>query len=63
MVGPIGGIQQKLIGARKNGATVFLVPDGNWEDAVAAQVEGLQLIRVATLADAVTGLERLNQRQ
>ncbi len=63
VVGPIGGIQQKLIGARKNGATVFLVPDGNWEDAVAAEEKGLQLIRVATLADAVTGLERLNQQQ
>ena len=27
-VGPIGGIQQKMVGARKSGATVFLTPVG-----------------------------------
>ena len=40
-VGPIGGIQQKLIAARGDGATVFLVPKDNCSEAVAAAPEGL----------------------
>ena len=46
LVGPIGGIQQKLRGARDAGATVFLVPTDNCEDAAGAGVEGLRLVRV-----------------
>jgi PDZ domain-containing protein len=55
-VGPIGGIQQKLRGARDAGATVFLVPTENCEDAAGAGVDGLRLVRVATLSDALTGM-------
>jgi Lon-like protease len=55
-VGPIGGIQQKLRGARDAGATVFLVPTENCEDAAGAGVDGLRLVRVTTLSDALTGM-------
>lgn len=58
-VGPIGGIQQKLAGAKAAGATVFLVPAGNWEDAVEAKPEGLELYRVATLKEALSALEKI----
>ena len=33
-VGTIGGIPQKMIGARNAGATVFLVPPGNCAEAL-----------------------------
>jgi len=56
LVGPIGGIQQKLRGARDAGATVFLVPTKNCQDAAGAGVEGLRLVRVTTLSDALTGM-------
>ena len=42
VVGPIGGIQQKVVAARRKGAEVFLVPAANCADAVANAPEGLQ---------------------
>jgi PDZ domain-containing protein len=62
-VGPIGGIGLKLIGAQREGATVFLVPGQNCEEARADAPEGLQLIRVDTLIDAVNDLDTLRAGQ
>lgn len=61
VVGPIGGIQQKLIGARRKGAEVFLVPAGNCAAAAQNAPEGLLLVEVGTLAQAVSSLELLAQ--
>ncbi|MCW0212807.1 MAG: PDZ domain-containing protein [Pseudonocardia sp.] len=58
-VGPIGGIGLKLIGAHREGATVFLVPGQNCEEAKANPPDGLQLVRVDTLTDAVADLDLL----
>ncbi|HVE27508.1 MAG TPA: PDZ domain-containing protein [Sporichthya sp.] len=55
-VGKIGGIQMKILGARKAGATVFLVPADNCREANANAPKGIQLVKVATLADAVNAL-------
>ena len=38
-VGAIGGIQQKIVGAREAGAQLFLVPAENCEDAEGAHNE------------------------
>ncbi len=57
VVQPIGGIQQKLLGARGKGATVFLVPAENCRDAVANRPDGLQLVKVSSLSGAVQALE------
>ncbi len=58
-VGPIGGIQQKMAGARAQGATVFLVPAANCGDAAGAVPAGMRLVKVSTLAGAVTALRAL----
>ena len=58
-VGPIGGITQKMIGARKAGATVFLSPPGNCDEAKDTVPDGLRLVRATTLSSAVSSLERL----
>ena len=58
-VDAIGGIQQKMIGARNAGATVFLTPAANCADAKGAVPKGLRLVKVSTLNDAVTALESL----
>jgi PDZ domain-containing protein len=58
-VGPIGGIQLKMIAARRAGATVFLAPAGNCSDVRGAIPKGLKVIKVDTLHDAVTDLETL----
>ena len=58
-VGPIGGIQQKMAGARQAGATVFLTPAANCPDTAGAVPAGMRLVRVSTLAGAVRALNAL----
>jgi PDZ domain-containing protein len=58
-VTPINGVPFKMRKAYDEGATVFLVPAGNCEEAAATNPGHLQLVRVGTLHDAVTALESL----
>jgi Lon-like protease len=58
-VGAIGGIAQKMRGAKRDGATVFLAPADNCAEAVANAVPGLELVKVATLDDALHALSTL----
>ena len=58
-VDAIGGIQQKMVGARDAGATVFLTPAANCPDTKGAVPAGLRLVKVSTLSQAVTYLEDL----
>jgi PDZ domain-containing protein len=58
-VGPIGGIQQKMAGARQAGATIFLTPAANCPDTAGAVPPGMRLIKVSTLAGAVRALKAL----
>ncbi|MEV4480605.1 PDZ domain-containing protein [Micromonospora coxensis] len=58
-VGPIGGIAQKLVGAKKAKADVFLVPADNCAEAVRNPQPDLPLIRVGSLDEALTALETL----
>jgi PDZ domain-containing protein len=55
-VGPIGGIPQKLVGAKDAGAQIFLVPAANCAEALRNAVPGLPMARVATVDDALTAL-------
>ncbi len=56
-VGPIDGIQQKMVGARDVGAAWFLAPAGNCADVVGAVPDDLQVAAVATLEEAITAVE------
>jgi PDZ domain-containing protein len=57
-VGPVGGVAQKTVTARKAGAIAFLVPPAEEKDA--RKFAGkMQIIPVTTLADALTALHRL----
>jgi PDZ domain-containing protein len=58
-VGAIGGIAQKMRGARDQGATVFLAPADNCAEALQDVPSGLRLVRVSTLADALDDLRTL----
>jgi Lon-like protease len=57
-VGPIGGIGQKLIGARNDGAAWFLAPAGNCSE-VASVPDGLRVVAVGTLAEARAAVEAI----
>ncbi len=56
-VGPIGGIPQKLVGAKSAGAQLFLVPKDNCAEALKNAVPGLPMAEVATVDDALTALK------
>jgi len=59
-VGPIGGIQQKMLAAQQQAkAPVFLVPRTNCPEAVHARPKGMRLISVSTLSDALGALAAL----
>lgn len=59
-VGPIGGIQHKMIAARDAGAQTFLVPADNCNEARQRTPDGLQLVKVENLTGAVHALDALN---
>ncbi|WP_306387783.1 PDZ domain-containing protein [Microbacterium sp. MPKO10] len=59
-VGPIGGIRQKLYGARQAGAEYFLAPADNCDEVVGHVPDGLDVFKVATLEDSLSALETLS---
>nr|WP_182839895.1 PDZ domain-containing protein [Kutzneria albida] len=58
-VKPIGGIPFKMIAARETGATVFLAPAANCSEAKQRVPDGLRLVKVNNLGDAVSALQAL----
>jgi PDZ domain-containing protein len=57
---PIGGIQQKMAGARAAGARVFLTPAANCANTAGAVPAGLRIVKVSTLAGAISDLEAID---
>lgn len=56
-VGSIGGIRQKLYGARNAGAEYFLAPASNCAEVVGHIPDGLQVIRTESLEQSLDALE------
>lgn len=56
-VGPIGGIRQKLYGARDAGADYFLAPQSNCGDVVGHVPDGLTVVSTSTLEESLTALK------
>lgn len=59
-VGAVGGVSLKTQAARRDGATVFLVPKAECREAKAELPGGLRLVPVTTLKDAVGSLRALS---
>ncbi|MFE9772896.1 S16 family serine protease [Streptomyces sp. NPDC005931] len=60
-VGAVGGVPLKTQAARRDGATVFLVPKAECADAQSELPQGLRLIPVTTLEGAVDALVSLQK--
>jgi Lon-like protease len=58
-VGPIGGIRQKMVGARGAGAEFFLAPKDNCDEVKDHVPDGLRDVRVGTLAEAETAVQAI----
>ncbi|MCX4454428.1 hypothetical protein OOK58_20465 [Streptomyces sp. NBC_01728] len=60
-VGAVGGVGLKTQAARRDGATVFLVPKAECSDAKSELPKGLRLVPVTTLKGAVDALVSLEK--
>jgi Lon-like protease len=63
-VGPIGGVQQKVVAAERAGAVYFLSPAENYDDAAkaaAAMTKHIKVIKVTTAQEAIDFLKSLSQ--
>jgi PDZ domain-containing protein len=58
-VGGIGGVRQKVVAAEAAGAEVMLVPASNYEEALTAPRNGIELIPVGTLDEVLDALANL----
>jgi PDZ domain-containing protein len=58
-VGPIGGIRQKVIGAREAGVDAFLVPAGDNAVEARKHADGLKIIAVYNFQQALRALATL----
>ena len=63
VVGPIGGIRQKLAGARGAGATLFLMPADHCAEAAGHIPDGLTVAPVASLSEAVDTIDEYTSGQ
>ncbi|MEU9141068.1 PDZ domain-containing protein [Streptomyces sp. NPDC048404] len=59
-VGPIGGIDMKTVGARNKGAQYFLTPKDNCAEAAKDTPDGLRLVKVDTIDDAMKALKDID---
>ncbi|MEV0275349.1 PDZ domain-containing protein [Streptomyces sp. NPDC050610] len=60
-VGPIGGIAMKVVAARDKGARYFLTPKDNCATAAKDTPDGLRLVKVGTIGDALKALEKIRK--
>lgn len=56
-VGRISGVAEKVRGAELSGADIFLVPEQQAEEARASAPDGMEVVAVATLQEAIDALE------
>lgn len=62
VVGAIGGIRQKMYGARESGASVFLAPASNCNEVTGHIPSGLKVYAVKTLDDSVKVLDTITSK-
>lgn len=62
-VGSIGGIELKMIAAKRSGAELFIGPYANCADIEGNIPEGLKVLAVRDLSEALAGIEALTNNQ
>jgi PDZ domain-containing protein len=58
-IGPIGGVRQKLVGAKNAGAEYFLIPESNCSDAKGNIPAGIKVIAVSNLKQSLKAIESI----
>ncbi|MFY8205017.1 MAG: S16 family serine protease, partial [Actinomycetes bacterium] len=60
-VGSIGGIRQKLEGAKDNGAELFLAPVDNCQEVGSKTYKSMPVVAVKNLTEAVQAIEKFTE--
>lgn len=58
-VEPIGGVRQKMAGAKRDGAGWFLAPASNCDQVVGHVPHGLRVVRIETLRGALDAVKKI----
>jgi len=61
-VGPVGGIKQKIIAAKRAGAELILVPDANFEEAKPFETDKTVIVAVDTFDQALSVISQYSSR-
>ena len=61
-VGPVGGIKQKIIAAKRAGAELILVPDANFEEAKPFETDKTAIVAVDTFDQALSVISQYSSR-
>ncbi len=56
-VGPIGGIDLKMLAAQRDGVDLFLAPSANCQEIISSQPEDLLVVPVADFTEALRAIE------
>jgi PDZ domain-containing protein len=62
-IGPIGGIPQKLVAAKRDKAVAFLTPAANCAEAMRNAQPGLPLVKISSLDEALAALQALREKR
>ena len=58
-VGPVGGVEQKTLAARRAGAVMFIVPTAEFAEATERSGDDIEIVAADTLGEALEALEQL----
>ena len=58
-MGPIGGLRQTMFGAVRDGASWFLAPVDNCDEVVGHEPQGLEVVAIEDLSQAVDVVEAI----
>ena len=63
VIGPIGGIKQKMYGAKRAGIKWFLAPSSNCEQVVGNIPEGIRVVKVSNLKDSLAAVQAIASKK
>ena len=61
-VGPVGGIKQKVIAAKRAGAELIIVPNANFEEAKVLETDETAIIAVDSFTEALSVISQYSSR-
>jgi PDZ domain-containing protein len=58
-IGPVGGVKQKMYGAKKAGVKWFLAPSENCDQVIGNIPDGIRVVKVSTIQDSLRAVKAI----